>query len=323
MFVGCLADKRHLDWGNSRLGQEIHFLDRAFDTEIKRPDPSLVKSLLNQAERSDGQQLKLARVWAAIRLLMGVPYTVVQHPEYLRLWDQALGRWASHAAWYGMHAHLFLGHQAALGSLMEVRRRLISVQANGHTASADGALASCYYSLSKIAPRAQRGSFLERAALYVDQGLAMTTKTKHSGLCAIRGSINLLRGMTTSAIEDYEAALRLIQPGIGSESRAGSLLTELGWAELRTGRFSEGLAHLRQGVALMKQVDGGPGFLVRGQRKLAYGLAICGHFPSSFRELREANEIANIHQLEDQINLPMRMAGSLAEILSEARNRLR
>lgn len=320
-LVGAFASQRHSDWANHRLGQELTLLDHAFDTSARRPELDQIAHLLAEAEATLGSQRKLARVWLAIRELMGAPYLNSMNQEHLQLWDRALSQWSKIAAWYGLHAHLYLGHQAALGSLSIVRSKLTSqlhsTDSFDHTASLDGSFASCFYSLSKIAPRAQALSFLDRAERYVGRGLRSNEAPHHSGLYGLRGSIRLRRGDTKAAVADHERALRLAESGTDFAARQGVLLSELGWAEICAGRRSEGISHLRTGVELMK-LRSEPGFVVRGQKKLAYGMLRSGLLFQSFQELLEANELALKHQLEDQFDIGMNMVAKIADILARA-----
>jgi tetratricopeptide (TPR) repeat protein len=304
-MVGAFAGARHRDWQNRRLGLEVSFLDDSFESLAQRPDPSVISGLLDEAAAAKGSQLKLARNWMAIRELMAAPFSDPACDAYLTLWDDALGRWASTAAWYGMHAHLFLGHQAALGSLLKIRERLgkKAKAASGHTASMDGALASCYYSLSKISPRSQSASFLDRSLGYAQRGIEHTPSEPSAGLYAILGSIKLRQGHPKDAVHDYRRALDLAEDEEGSSARCGEYLAELGWSEIRAGQGKIGIRHLREGVRLM---DGHsePGFLVRGRRKLGYGLLTRFDLTGSFREFVRARDLAASHQLEGQLQDP-------------------
>jgi hypothetical protein len=231
-LTGSLALQRHRDWANVRLGRELGFLDDRFDVGMRRPDPDLVKAILADASRSTKTEQKLARTWSAIRELMGAPYFDPAASEYLPLWDRALSGWATDVAWYGMHAHLFLGHQAALGALLKIREREGTPSlpdAVGHTSCLAGALGSCYYSLSKIAPPTHAVSFLERSAKYVESGLNTEPEVHRSGLMALRGSIHLRKGAVGKAVDDYREALKCAERQPGMDARKGELLAELGW----------------------------------------------------------------------------------------------
>lgn len=312
-FVGTLASIRHRDWDNVALGDEIQFLDGVFDEQARRPDKDHVKLLLSEADRATGMQRRIARVWLAIRELMSAPFNKPEGVEYLELWHNALGKWSSFAAWSGLHAHVFLGHLAALGSIYTIRQRLkdrgIHADEGRHTTSTDGAFASCYYSLSKLAPQKQAEKFLSRSCLYVEQGLAQTPRAKRAGLHAIRGSAYLRKGNVSGAIADYQSALQIAEEANAGDAVCGEYLAELGWAEVRRGKVWIGRKHLEEGVRLMHSAD--PGFVVRGKRKLAFANIVTGRFRAGGEEAAEALRLAERHQLNGQLNSTLRLAARL------------
>jgi hypothetical protein len=317
-LVGALGRSRHLDWDNHRLWQELRFLD-GMTAGGRLPDLDAIGVLLDEAERSVGSERKIARAWMAIRELMTAPYTEAVDPRILSLWDRALSRWASWSAWYGMHAHLFLGHPAALGSLSIVRSRLAAAgrrqtDTDGHTASLNGAFASCYYSLSKMAPRLHQQSYLERAQRYVDEGLADSSAPHSSGLRALSGSIALRRGDVQGAIHHFETALAVAERSLCSDARAGELRAELGWAQVRAFATKVGVANLRRGVKEM-MTGHQAGFIVRGKKKLALGLATRLDFRGSLAEMMDAYSIADEHQLEGQLDTLLRAGAGLGHLL--------
>jgi hypothetical protein len=225
-----------------------------------------------------------------------------------------------------MHAHLFLGHQAALGALNKVRQisgnRPVSDDTPGHTSSVNGALASCYYSLSKIAPSGYGRNFLARAEGYVELGLNNEPETARPGLLALRGSIRLRQRAVSNAIRDYKEALTYTERQPGMEARGGELLAELGWAELQRGHLIAGVHHLREGVRIMVEYDHRPGFIVRGRTKLGCAFLARGQVVQSLRELLAARQLAIEHQLQDQLKLPLRVAGKIDDILDTVGVRL-
>jgi hypothetical protein len=321
-LVGALGMNRHFDWTNEHLWQELKLLDGtlAVGPGGRSPDLESIDALLDNAESSVGSERKIARAWMAIRELMAAPYSETTDPRILALWDRALGRWAAWSAWYGMHAHLFLGHPAALGSLSVVRSRLEAAgsrrtEVNGHTASLNGAFASCYYSLSKMAPRSHRLSYLARAERYVNEGLARESSRASSGLHALLGSIALQRRDSRGAIQHYETALAISEcSSDADDAKAGELRAELGWAQVHAGATKVGVANLRRGVSEMTKSHP-PGFIVRGKKKLALGLATRLDFLGTFTEFMEARDIANEHQLEGQLDVTLRIGSRLGDLL--------
>ena len=62
----------------------------------------------------------------------------------------------------------------------------------------------------------------------------------------------------------------------------------------------------------------GPGFVVRGQVKLAMAYATHGRIIGTFRELVEARQLAEKHQLEGSLSsFPLRIVGKVAEVLED------
>src|SRR5208283_389297 len=100
------------------------------------------------------QERKLSRLWLVMRELMPAAPSEPRFAEYLPFWDQALGRWGSAAAWYGLHAHLYLGGLAALQSVADVRAilrdRCLMRATPAETAPPSTALASALYSIAKL-----------------------------------------------------------------------------------------------------------------------------------------------------------------------------
>jgi tetratricopeptide (TPR) repeat protein len=326
--IAAFTAARFSDWSNERLGDEVEWLGGQFDQPSAKPDPALVASLLNDPRtpgRRVGTQTDLGRAWLALRSLMGVPYRGPAS-EYDVLWNRALGQWASAIAWYGLHAHIDLGHVAALGSLHQVRRKMADAGRSdvfaGHTASVHGAFGSCYYSLAKqcdgrgMSARSMRTVFMERAAKYVDAGLAAEPPERQAGLYALRGSIRLRAGMKSDAIGDYEMACRLSGDGQTGDAQYGERLSELGWAEWRAGRWRAGIAHQEEGLRLLAGKHG-PGFEARARSKLAISLGAGLRLRGAFREYVTAYHLAKSYQMDDQIRPGMRTASAINDILDK------
>lgn len=253
--------------------------------------------------------------------------TALMHHHYLsssdqralKLWEDALRSWSKFAGWRGLHAHLWLGHVAALGSLVSVLdrrgRSLTRVDGIEHADNLGGAFASVYYSLSKIAPRNLAESFLSRSTLYVEHGLNSVERPFRSGLYAIRGSINLRRGDAKLAIEDYRRACDLAEAHGHGEQRIGELYAELGWAELRLGQFSAGRSHIEQGVSAMDDAGAGPGFRVRGKRKLAVARASKFALRGAYQSALSARDPIQEHGLFDQMDITIRTADRIQRLI--------
>lgn len=281
--------------------RELLFLDHQFEARAQSPDRDLIDELLGLARHQPDQERKLARLWLALRELMAAPHPEARGRDFLLQWNAALGAWGAAAAWYGLHAHLYLGGRAALGSLVRVRARLREQPpANVEPASIAhpaGALASATYSIAKLAPWRERRALLDEALGHLDMPPASPREeSNHAGM---RGSIWLRRGHPWRAVEHYRIALRLRESLGDSPARLGESISELGFAYLFTGRFFAGRDLLQQGVTLL--TDGDVGFLIRAKKKLACGLWLTGRRDLARRERNEAAQLAHQHRLFDQL----------------------
>lgn len=308
---GHLAMARHRDFTNQRLFEEIEFLrGQPFIVVEAKPDLDLVRSFLDDALSQSHSNQKMSRAWLAMRLLMHLHYRDSREERVLSLWEEALRIWSDFSAWRGHHAHLWLGHIAALGSLKSVierqGRRLTEVSGAEHAENLSGALASVYYSLSKIAPRDQSRSFLDRGTLYLQHGLATVEEGHMSHLYAALGSHDLLRNNLGDAVKHYRLAIELAERFHHSDRRMGELLAELGWAEVKQGARSVGLSRIDEGVRVMVASGASPGFLARGLRKRAAAEILCFHLRRAYVTTREASSIIQQHGLLDQRDILIR-----------------
>jgi hypothetical protein len=118
-------------------------------------------------------------------------------------------------------------------------------------------------------------------------------------LAHMRGSYHLQLGRTTSAVSDYEEALRLTRLD-GSDE--GISLSELGFAYLYQMRLFKGVDYLQAGVELLtRQKDAKPGFYVRAMRKLAFGYVLTGRPLMAWQVRKEAKAFAQTRGLFDQV----------------------
>jgi hypothetical protein len=304
-LVGRLSQTKHRDFANQHLFQEIEFLGgQPLIIADVNPELDVVAALLADAAAQQHSNRKMSRVWLALRSLMHRHYADTDNMHILSLWEAGLRSWSTFAAWRGMHAHLWLGHISALGSLNRVLERqgrsIGDVRGAEHSDNLGGAFASAYYSLSKMAPREQSVSFLNRSALYVERSLAEIREEFQSGLYAIHGSINVRRSDWPSAIDDYTRALELAEQYEHSDARQGELLAELGWAEFRSGKITMGTAHLEEGVRVMDTANAGPGFRTRGKRKLAIAQLFTLSVPKAYKTARSASGLIREFGLYDQ-----------------------
>lgn len=315
-FTGRLALTRHHDFANKNLFQEIQFLQgRSFIVGKVCPDLDLVEALLESAKLQQHSNRKMSRAWLALRSLMHHHYADTDDLRALGLWEEALRIWSKFAAWRGFHAHLWLGHIAALGSLKEVIERqgrsIADIGGTEHSDNLGAAFASVYYSLSKIAPNRHSSSFLNRSALYVDHGIATTNERHQSGLFAIRGSINMRRGYNQNAVRDYEKAIQIAERFHHSDRSLGGLLAELGWAEFWRGDLTNGKAHMEEGVRLMDASSAGPGFRARGKRKLAAAQFLTFSVSNSYMTAQSASSLIQEFGLYDQRDILIRTTDRL------------
>lgn len=144
-------DMRAVRGGRPPGFREVLFLDGFHEPRETTPDKELVLELLNHESKAVHTEAKLSRLWIALRELMAMPPSA-SNAEFLPLWNEALGRWASNAAWYGLHGHIYLGQAAALFSLAHVRElmrdRGVSCQ-SPEVVRHPGDLSSALYSSGK------------------------------------------------------------------------------------------------------------------------------------------------------------------------------
>jgi Uma2 family endonuclease len=170
---------------------DVRFLDGRFMPLFPDPpSPELVQGLLKNAGLSTSVPGGLVDTWMALRHLCSAPYSDPAFAAYLPLWDVALSRWASAAAWYGLHGAQYLGRLAAVNTLLWIRRQpgvrpgacVDSLAIHGTY----GGLASEYDSIAKQAPTPrQRRALLNRALATVDRAIEETSSDP-SGLYGLR-----------------------------------------------------------------------------------------------------------------------------------------
>ncbi|MGB4907982.1 MAG: hypothetical protein WBP15_05545 [Tabrizicola sp.] len=318
---GHLAVARHGDFTNQCMFQEIEFLrGQPYIVAEVGPDLELVRSLLDDARNQAHSTQQMSRTWLALRSLMQLHYRDSRDARALGLWEEALRIWANFSAWRGHHAHLWLGHIAALGSLKSVIERqgrpLTEVVGAEHSENLSGALASAYYSLSKIAPKNLSRSFLDRGTLYLKHGLATVEEGHLSNLYAALGSHDLLRRRIGAAVQHYRRAIELAERFHHSDQRMGELLAELGWAEVHQGARSVGRKRISEGVSLMVASGASPGFVARGLRKQAAAEILTFHVGRAYATTRKASAIVEEHGLFDQRDILIRTSDRIHGVLT-------
>jgi|SRR5665213_1331139 len=227
----------------------------------------------------------LFRVWAAMRELMDEKQSALNDPALAPLWDRACGLWASHASWFGLHGHLWMGPLASVQTQIALRRKFAAEPA--FRAAIDvrepvGARASALYSVAQRMgtwPGSVR--HFRMSAELATQAIDQNPDTA-SGALSIRGraSMQLARVGFVWKLWEAEADFRR---GLALRERAGSLsagegMTDLGLCLVFQGRSKSGLRMLQEGVNHMRADEGpnGKAFLARALRSLERGAKFAG-----------------------------------------------
>jgi len=295
-LTSSLARARHKDWNNKNLFDEPEFLNgRPLRFPGTHFDLELIGALLDQLDGETRTNRILSRAWIAIRSLMHAHYSNKQETRIALLWNRALSHWSSAAAWRGLHAHLWLGNVCVLGSLVRTRaiNDLPSFDfARENYADLHNALGSVYYSLSKKVEPTFRDALLYRSEAYVEKGLSQQENQFHAGLLPLKGSIQLRRWRPILASKTFGRALDLLDMNDADNGEKGMVLTELGWAEVCSGRLISGRSKLKEGLQMMECTKINPGFIVRAKRK---------HIVASALNLRFLEAIALLSSVRDQV----------------------
>jgi tetratricopeptide (TPR) repeat protein len=306
-MAGLLLAKAYQDRGirdgRSTGRREILFMDGQYEARASRPDKELVEQLLCDERSSLHAESKLARLWIAIRELMACPPEADVAGDFVALWNESLRRWASNAAWYGLHGHIYVGQLAALYSAGRLRARLRPDEvAQSATLNHPGGLASALYSLSKLMPNWG----LRREVLndgFAQLNVAILERGRlDANLAQLRGSFHFRMRSLFRAVDDYEEALRLRELEHSSEGQIGESMSELGFAYLTTGRVIQGFDLLELGVELLeKEKIARPGFYIRGLKKLSIGYAARGRLIKARQTLELSRRVAAEFRMFDQL----------------------
>lgn len=285
---------------------DVQFLNAAYvPISSGYPDKEYIESLIARAAHEQNIPDKLAQLWVAIRHLSKAPHTEPRYGEYLPLWEQALGHWASASAWYGLHGHVYLGRLAAVNSLLGIRSHMTTATKSPlepqSIQGTRGAIASEYYSIAKLVDTwKDHRSLLKKALWNVDMALAAQQTSDSSGLLAIRGSIWLGLGQPFKAVRDYEESLRQRLEANEGAGRIGEAQVELGMAYLCIGHIWKAQNLLEAGVENLESSDQHP-FTVRALRKLSHFYALTFRRSRSAEVLRRAKLLAEEHEIEGQL----------------------
>ncbi len=282
----------------------LSFLNEKFEVPTGDVNTALVDQLVAEASAQQDQERKLTRLWIALRELMKAPYYDKRFVDLLPSWNRVLGKWASSAAWYSLHGHLYMGCLAALKSLATVRESMRNRQAGQESRPGEeppsGPLASAHYSIAQLLLESRgRTWHLNRAESHVNAGLAHIHGDP-SNLLAIRGSIYRRQRRFLRSIADYKEVLRLREQAHEDEGRIGEAVAELGFAYLFVGRWIKGRGLIKSGVDLLKS-RAEPGFLVRAMRKMYYANLLTGRLRAARMIRAEALAISENKRLLDQI----------------------
>jgi hypothetical protein len=268
------------------LDLRVTFLRDDFASFADAPDFEIVRRLIAEARNpAVDHAARLALLWAAVRRLCATPFTDGRFLTERPLWEEAMGAWATSAAWYGIHGASPIGRLAAVNTLTKLRR-LAAASGAGNVNSVLGGRASEYYSIAKLAPRKRRKKLLLQALC--DLSLALGDRPLDpSGLLSIRGSVHLAMWRVREAVADYEAALRQRLDMDHSSGAIGEAQCGLGFAYLWQMRFQPALRLLEQGTQNMAAGQEA-GFRIRGLRKLAVAYLVLLRWPSAWRTARLA-----------------------------------
>jgi tetratricopeptide (TPR) repeat protein len=290
---------------------DIEFFDRVFRPVSARPDRDHITSLLADLRGEAGIEKRLTRMWIALRELSAAPYDDPAFAEYLPLWHDALGAWASAAAWYGLHGHLYAGRLAAVNSALKIlslpgwpRRDAPSIHASR------GGRASEYYSIAKLVPgRRERDLYFALALSDINDAIA-GVDGDISGHLSIRGHIHRTQGRPQAALSDFRE-MRWLREQRGDAGGIGEALSDLGLIELSLGRMRDARTHLREGAEMLRTAGDYP-FAIRAQKRLALAHLRSGRPLMALRELWDAYDRAKERQVYAQITPLMEFTHDLA-----------
>jgi len=293
---------------------DIEFFDRVFRSPAGHPNKDHVQQLLNDLGAESGIEKRLTRMWIALRELAAAPYDRSEFAEYLPYWNEALGAWASAAAWYGLHGHLYAGRLAAVNSMLKIRAAMKWTGAPhdpGHYIhGTKGGRASEYYSMAKLLPgREARALYLGLALKDVNEAINSVSGDL-SGYLAIRGHIHHMQGALREAMKDFEEMGRL-REAKGEQGGVGEARADLGLIQIKLGEFREGRKNLLDGVAMLEAAER-HGFAIRARKRLALAELRSFHPHSALKEICVAYDKAQEFQIYGQITPLMEWMHDLA-----------
>lgn len=282
---------------------DIEFFDGVFRSPASNPNKDHVQFLLHDLSKEPGIERRLTRMWIALRELSAAPYDRKEFSEYLPFWDSALGAWASAAAWYGLHGHLYAGRLAAVNSLLKIRAAMdwseASHDAGHYIHGTKGGRASEYYSMAKLLPaRGARNLYLSLALTDVEKAIDSVSGDV-SGYLAIRGHVYRMQGRLQEALKDFNAMIELRERK-GDEGGLGEARSDLGLIQMKLGNFREGWMNLRDGAEML-ETAGRYTFAIRARKRLAYAHLRSFHPVLALKEVCAAYDKAQEHEVYGQI----------------------
>ncbi len=282
---------------------ELELLGGRFQADTA-PEAAKVERAIAEARAESNKLERLTRLWIAIRELAGAPYGKRGFDGFLPLWNAALGEWANAGSWFGLHAHLYMGCLAALGSMERVRAALRDSKVtmpDSLRIAPHGALASEFYAMAKYLPPGKwHNSALSLAGEHIDGALKRRGGDR-AGQLSIRASIRLARGDVARAVADYRRVLSIRTAESEGSDYIGDAESELGFAMLSGRGRTKGVAYQECGVERLTKVGNRPGLLVRAKRKLAIGYVETGDFQAAVEQLAGASDVAIEAGLLDQL----------------------
>jgi tetratricopeptide (TPR) repeat protein len=282
---------------------DVLFLNGSLSGGTGPLDEDLVVRILRASKEQRDEELRLARIWLAIRELMKCTPDSYRDPELLVHWNMALDQWASAAGWYGLHGHLYMGALAAFNSMAKVRKTL---RENVHSIAdpnairyPGGQLASARYSIAKRLYGKAKDSLLKEAL--DDANIAIRDGEDPLGsTLSVRAAIHRARGDIALAVQDFEEVLRRREQAGAGAGPMGVALSNLGYAYIHQRRLWLGRDLLEKGVELLEG-NFRTGFLARAKHKLAIAYFLTGRPLRAYEERREARRIAQEYGAFDQV----------------------
>lgn len=299
----------------------LQFLGGQFACSGKAADMDKARALIAQldegtrgaasARKAMSHGAALFRLWAAIRELIDDTGSARADPLLAPLWDQALGRWAAHASWLGLHGHLWLGPMAAVNSQSQLRHDFATnkfFKSANNVREPLGARASALYSIAQRLRSRERQVFhykeveqLATRAMALDPRNAQGARTIRAH-AALRLAQSGRYWKVWDAERDFRAALRAREQSGASPAQIGESMVDLGFLFAFTLRSRRGFDLMEKGLELMRTGQGPNGmtFVMRGLRKLEQAALFHKKARRAEEARREIDNLAKITEAFDQ-----------------------